>query len=98
YLCVRSAKDKKTKRILTDDVGIEQPAEGETGVFRLAGEAEDAIDGDVRFDGDAEVHGSHTSSVRGLGDRFDAMHKDKVCEKADQKADKPRIVVQNAQR
>src|SRR5262249_20286522 len=45
------------KRLLPDDMGVENPAKGETGGLCLLGEAQDAVDGDVRFDGDAKVHG-----------------------------------------
>ncbi len=40
-----------------DDVGVEDPTVEEAGGFGLAREADDAIDGEIGFDGDAEFHG-----------------------------------------
>ena len=48
---------EKGKRVFPEDVRVENPAVGEAGSFGLLREAEDTVDGDVRFDGDAEVHG-----------------------------------------
>src|SRR6267143_1458347 len=89
---------EERKRLLPDHVGIENPAEGKAGAFGLAGEAENAIDGDVRFNGDTEIHGNRSSSVRRLGDNLNAIHQDEVCEKADKKTHEPRVVVEDAQR
>ena len=57
FLGVGGHQSKQGKRVLPNDVGIENPAEGEAGVLRLLREAQDAFDGDVRLDGDPEVHG-----------------------------------------
>jgi hypothetical protein len=48
---------KKGKRVLPEDVRVENPTVREAGSFGLFREAEDAVNGDVRLDGDAEVHG-----------------------------------------
>src|SRR5882724_10326988 len=48
---------QERKRFLPDHVGIEDPAEGESGDFGLACKIQNPADGDIRFDGDAEVHG-----------------------------------------
>src|SRR5437016_9372890 len=48
---------EKWERIFPDNVGIEHPGVGEAGGFGLLRQTQDAVNGDVRFDGDAEVHG-----------------------------------------
>src|SRR5712664_4869055 len=98
FFCVGGHEREERKRLLPDDVGIENPAEGKAARFGVAGEAQDAIDGDVRFDGDAEVHENFSSSGRRLGNRFNSVHQREVGEKANQKADEPGVVVQDAER
>lgn len=51
---------QERKRLHPDDVRVEDPAVGEAGGFGLAAEREDAVNRDVGFDGDAEVHKSLT--------------------------------------
>src|SRR5882724_3154539 len=62
FLGVGGHESEKREGFFPNDVGIENPAEGETRGFGLAGEAQDAVNGDVWFDGDAEVHGCSVTS------------------------------------
>src|SRR6266851_452358 len=98
FLGVGGHQGEQRKRLLPDDVGIENPAEGEAGGFGLAGEAQDSINGDVGFDGDAEVHGKLSSSVRRLGNRCNPVHQCEVEKETYQEAHEPGVVVQDAQR
>src|SRR6266705_3199876 len=74
FLGVGGHEGEERKRLLPDDVGIENPAEGKTGGFGMTGEGQDAIYRDVRFNGDAEVHGKWSSSVRRLGNGCSPVH------------------------
>src|SRR5207245_7497264 len=56
FLGSGSHQSEERKRLLPDNVGIENPAEGEAGGLGLAREGQNAVNGDVRFDGNAEVH------------------------------------------
>jgi len=59
-LRVRGHEGEEREGFFPDDVRVEDPGVGEAGGFGLAGEREDAVDGDVGFDGDGEVHGGLT--------------------------------------
>src|SRR5712664_927753 len=98
FFCVGGHEREERKRLLPDDVGIEDPAEGKTASFGLASEAQDAVDGDVRFDGDAEVHGKCSSSVGRLGHREDTVHQGEIEKETDKEADEPGVVVEDAER
>src|SRR6266436_2051239 len=56
FFGVGGHEGEERKGLFPDDVGIEDPAEGKAARFGVAGEAQDAVDGNVWFDGDAEVH------------------------------------------
>src|SRR2546427_3171027 len=93
FFGVGGHEGEERKRLFPDDVGIENPAEGEAGRFGVAGEAEDAVDRNVRLDGDAEVHGKLSSSVGRLRNWCNAVHQGEVNKEADQEADEPSIVI-----
>ena len=56
FFGVGGHQGEERERFHPDDVGVEDPAVGEAGGFGLAGEGDDAVDGDVGFYGDAEFH------------------------------------------
>ena len=89
---------EKWEGFFPDDVGVEDPAVGEAGGFGLLGQADDAVDVNVGFDRDAEIHDFWPSSVRRFSDRLDFAHQNKIGEKAHGETDKPRVVVQHAER
>src|SRR6266446_5391594 len=57
FFGVRGHQGEQREGLFPDDVGIENPAEREAGGFGPAGEVQDSVNGEVWFNGDAEVHG-----------------------------------------
>src|SRR5712692_431310 len=97
FFGVGGHEGEERERLFPDDMGVEDPAEGKARGLGVARKAQDSVNGNVRFDGDAEVHGKWSSSIGRLGNRRNSVHQGEVSKEAYQEAHEPGVVVQDTQ-